>query len=120
MSVIKTHRELEIWKRGMRFVSRVYELTSAYPNEERYGLVSQTRRSAVSFPSNIAEGAARSSKKDFVYFLHISQGSLAELETQLLIAQDLGYLPRNELLNEVEELSKMTSSFIKHLKSKDT
>ena len=119
MSVIKTHKELEIWKRGMRFVSQVYELTSGYPTEERYGLTAQTRRSAVSFPGNIPEGAGRSSRKDFVHFLHISLGSLSELETQLLIAQNLGYLRRSELLEEVEELRKMTSSFIKHFKSKD-
>jgi len=87
------HRDLEVWQKAMQFVTDVYLVTQAFPREELYGLSSQLRRAAVSVPSNIAEGCGRSSKKEFSQFLCHARGSLLEVETQLEIAQNLGYLP---------------------------
>ena len=81
-------------------VKEIYQLTSAFPQEELYGLSAQLRRSAVSVPSNIAEGAARSSKKEFLQFLSIARGSLSELETQVIIAKELGYV---ETIDSVQQ-----------------
>ncbi len=119
MSGCKTHKDLDIWKRGMELVEKIYKLTTAFPREEIYGLTSQIRRSAVSFPSNIAEGAARSSDKEFIRFLYVSLASLSELETQLMIAENLRYPKTNGMLKELEVLRRMTLNFIKHIKSKD-
>ena len=87
----RPHHKLEVWKRSLHFVTKIYKITAKYPNEEKFGLVSQMRRAAVSIPSNIAEGAARNSKKEFINFLHIAQGSAAELETQILISRNLEF-----------------------------
>jgi len=89
---IMTHKDLDVWKAAMELAKLVYLITSKFPKEELYGLTQQIRRSAVSIPSNIAEGAARNSRKEFIQFLHISLGSLAELETQLLLSEKLGFL----------------------------
>ena len=118
MSVVKTHKDLDIWKRGITFVEQIYKATANFPKEKLYGLTSQLRRAAISYPSNIAEGAARSSTKEFIKFLYISLGSLSELETQLIIADKLGHIRGSELPEEVEALRRMTLSFIKYLKSK--
>jgi len=115
---VKTHKDLEIWQRGIRFVEDIYRVTRSFPKEELYGLTSQMRRAAVSYPSNIAEGAARSSKKEYVQYLYISLGSLSEVETQLMISGRLGYTEPKQLIEEVEALRKMTLSFIKYLKAK--
>jgi len=71
----KTHRDLEVWKRGISFVTTIYKLTGSFPKEELYGLTSQIRRAAISIPSNIAEGAARKSNKEFIHYLYIALGS---------------------------------------------
>jgi four helix bundle protein len=113
----QTHKDLEIWQRGIDFVSRIYLATKQFPKDEEYGLKSQMRRAAVSFPSNIAEGAARASKKEYTQFLHIALGSLSELETQLIIAEKLGYLQAGELLDEVETLRRKTLNLIRYMKS---
>ncbi len=89
----ETHRDLIAWREAMRLVAIVYRETNAFPKQEIFGLTSQIRRAVVSVPSNIAEGAARSSTKEFAQFLRIACSSLAELETQLEIAVLLGYLP---------------------------
>ena len=115
---MKTHKDLDIWKRGIGFVEKVYKSTTKFPKEEIYGLTSQIRRAGISYPSNIAEGAARSSKKEFTQFLYIALGSLSEAETQLIIAEKLGYLNAKDLLEEIESLRRMTLSFIKYIKSK--
>jgi four helix bundle protein len=115
---MKTHKDLDIWKRGIEFVEKIYKDTTKFPKEELYGLTSQIRRAAISYPSNIAEGAARSSKKEFAQFLYIALGSLSEVETQLIISEKLEYLIAANLLEEVESLRRMTLSFIKYIKSK--
>ena len=92
-------------------------MTKNFPKEERFGLISQMRRAAVSYPSNIAEGSARSSKKELFQFLYYSMGSLSEIETQSIIAKELGYIKDADLLPEIEALRRMTLNFIKYQKS---
>jgi len=118
MSTAKTHKDLEIWQQGIDFVERVYKATKQFPKDEDYGLRSQLRRAAVSFPSNIAEGAARLSTKEYVRYLYIALGSLSEVETQLIIAEKLGYLNDRDLLDIVTTLRRMTLNLVKYLKSK--
>ena len=89
---IKTYRDLLVWQKAMALVTDTYALTKKYPKDELFGLCSQTRRSAVSVPSNIAEGYGRRSTQDYLRFLNVSLGSLYELQTQLEIAGNLGYL----------------------------
>ncbi len=86
---ISHFRELEVWQRAMSLARQVYQATAGFPREERYGLTAQLQRSAVSIPSNIAEGNARASLKDYIRFISIAQGSCAELQTQLLLSIDL-------------------------------
>jgi four helix bundle protein len=85
------HKNMDVWKLSIDLVVSVYRVTSRFPVEEKFGLVQQMRRAAVSVPSNIAEGAARKSQNEFLQFLHVSLGSLSELDTQLTISQRLGY-----------------------------
>ncbi|MBN2183354.1 MAG: four helix bundle protein [Sedimentisphaerales bacterium] len=115
---MKTHKDLDVWKRGMSFVEKIYKATKNFPKEEIYGLTSQLRRAAISFPSNIAEGATRSSVKEYIQFLYIALGSLSEIETQIMIAGKLGYLSADDSLEDVESIRRMTIKFIKYLKSK--
>ena len=89
----RAHHNLLAWKSSIVLVKTIYDLTANFPKAELYGLTGQMRRAAVSFPSNIAEGAARATKKEFAHFLVIARGSLSELETQIEIAKKLGYLP---------------------------
>ncbi len=86
------YRELKVWRLAMELAEDVYKLCAKFPKHEIYGLTSQLQRAVVSIPSNIAEGQARSSSKEFCHFLGIARGSLAELETQIMLAQRLGYL----------------------------
>lgn len=117
--VVVTHKDLDVWKIGIELVKQVYEITNLFPNEETYGLISQMRRSAISIPSNISEGAARNSKKEFIQFLYISLGSLAELETQMVISTELGYIPQNsQIFSQIELLRRKLLNFIKYLKNK--
>ena len=89
---VLNYRDLEVWRNSRKLVKDVYELTERFPQKEIYSLTSQLRRAAVSIPSNIAEGHSRSSTKDYIQFVSIAIGSLAELDTQLLLAEDLGYI----------------------------
>lgn len=115
---MKGHHKLEVWKRSIEFVTAIYKLTESFSKSEIYGLVQQLRRSAISIPSNIAEGAGRNSKNEFKQFLSIAQGSIAELETQLLIARNLCFVKEPEsLLIELDELSKMIIGLARALKS---
>jgi len=86
------HKELKIWKESMDLVIEIYEMTNSFPSDERFGLISQMRRSALSIPSNIAEGAGRNSSKDFARFLAIAKGSCSELETQLEVSYRLSLI----------------------------
>jgi four helix bundle protein len=95
---VKQYGDLIAWQKAIDLVEEVYKITKAFPREEVYGLVSQMRRAAVSVPSNIAEGQSRSSK-DFVHFLTIAHGSLSEVETQMIIANRLGYVTRDQALH---------------------
>jgi four helix bundle protein len=99
----------------MNLVKQVYSLTQSFPKEEIYGLVSQMKRAAVSIPSNIAEGAARSSSTDFVRFLYIAMGSLAELETQMLLSRELGFTENSEIDEGIDQIRKMLIGLIKSL-----
>ena len=103
-----THKDLEVYKYSLDFVVKIYEITKQLPADEKYGLVSQLRRAAVSIPSNIAEGAARSSTKEFLRFLDIANGSLSEVETQLIIIEKLEYLKTNKIIDsDVTSIRKM-------------
>ena len=107
-------KELLIWKKSRLFCSKIYSITSTFPHDEKFGIINQLRRAAVSIPSNIAEGSSRNSNKDFARFLEIAIGSAYEVETQLLISSDLGFLNEEnttELINMLEEITKMTSRF---------
>jgi len=106
----RSYRDLEVWKRSIALVKDIYEATSQFPPAENFGLVQQIRRAAVSIPSNIAEGQFRSSAKEFRQFLSIALGSAAELETQLIIANQVNYLSISKfdsLLDSLEIIMKM-------------
>ena len=111
------HEKLEVWQQSMNLAVEVYRVTETFPKEEVYSLTSQIRRCAVSIPSNIAEGSARGSRKEFIRFLYIALGSSAELSTQLNIAQRIGYLKSidNEL-EKLEIIQKMLNALISSLK----
>ncbi len=115
---IKSYSDLNIWKRSISLVEEIYKITKNFPKEEIYGLTSQLRRSAVSIPSNIAEGFMRFHNKEYRQFLYISLGSCAELTTQIIISSHLSYLnseETEEILNEIDEISKMIMGLIKKL-----
>jgi len=112
----KTHKDLDVWKNGIHLVTEVYKLTSSFPKEEIYGLTSQVRRSAVSIPSNIAEGAARNHVKEYIQFLYIALGSLSELETQFIIAQNLSYIDMQTLESIINNLNQIRAQLVGLLK----
>lgn len=101
---METHRDLRVWQQSIDFVSSIYLMTRSLPKEELFGLVSQMRRSAVSVPSNIAEGYARGTDKEKIHFLRISSGSMSELETQLTLCLKLGYISQEEYNTTSEKL----------------
>lgn len=112
-------KDLEIWKKSRLFCTEIYFVTSNFPKDEKFGLTNQLRRASVSIPSNIAEGSSRKSNKDFSRFLEIAIGSAYEMETQLLIASDLGFIHPEKikpLTTKLEEIIKMTSKFRSSLK----
>lgn len=121
MNSIKSYKDLLIWQKGINIVKLVYQLVKFFPQDELYALTSQLKRASVSIPSNIAEGYGRNTDKSFSHFLDISRGSLFEVETQLLIANELGFISDdflyNEILNQIEEESKMINAFSKTLKA---
>ena len=117
----KPHKKLEAWKQSMDLVIEIYRMTENFPHQETYGLTNQIRRAAVSIPSNIAEGAARQTKKEFANYLHMAQCSLSELDTQIEIAGRLGYLDAklwNTLDRRTEQIDKMITGLIRHLSKK--
>ena len=116
---VRSYKDLVAWQKSMDLVTAVYRASQGFPKEEIFGLVSQIRRSAVSVPSNIAEGHARTSKKEFQYFLSNARGSLAELETQLTIAHQLAYIDEtgiNQLLDRLGEVGRILNGLLAALK----
>lgn len=118
---MQSYRELTVWQKGIDLVTEVYQITSGFPKEEIYGLTSQMKRSAVSIPSNIAEGYARKHKKEYIQFLRIAFGSGAELETQIEIAKKLNFIDEEKTRlteNLLEEVMKMLNKLISVLVAK--
>ena len=116
---VRSYKDLVAWQKSMDLVTAVYRASLGFPKEEIFGLVSQIRRAAVSVPSNIAEGHARTSKKEFQYFLSNARGSLAELETQLTIAHQLAYIDEtgiNQLLDRLGEVGRILNGLLAALK----
>jgi len=114
-----SYRDLIAWKKGMQLVGAIYDATDSFPQHEIYGLTSQLRRAAVSIPSNVAEGQAHHTNREFIRFLRHARGSLAEIETQILIAQGRGYVPKaraDELIVQADELGRVLSGLINSLK----
>jgi len=110
---IRSYRDLLVWQKGMALAKQIYGMTRAFPADERYGLTAQMRRAVVSVPSNIAEGQARHGRREFVHFLSHAEGSLAELDTQLALAVELGYCRPSDAHGSialVAELQKMMAS----------
>jgi len=121
-SVIKSHRDLLVWQKAMQLVTACYELTRSFPDRERFGLSSQLQRAAVSVPANVAEGNARRSKPSYLNHLSIATGSLAEVETHILIAINLGYIEEVQVestLNQLEEVRRMLAGLIRSLEKSE-
>ena len=117
---MRSHKDLDVWKLSIELVLDIYQICRQMPVHERYGLSAQMKRAAVSIPSNVAEGAARKSHKEFIQFLFISKSSAAEVQSHLYVAMDQGYITEksfNEIYDKAEKVSKLTSGFIKYLTS---
>jgi four helix bundle protein len=115
---VKHYKDLQIWLKGMSLAKEIYQFTARFPAEERYGLISQMRRAAVSVPPNIAEGQARHGTREFLQYLPHASGSLAELETQVLLSLDLGYSAESDasaILKEIAELQRMLAAIRRKL-----
>jgi four helix bundle protein len=115
----RSHKDLVLWQKALALAVEVHRITESFPRTERFGLVSQMRRAAISVPSNIAEGSARRTTRDFAAFLHISRGSLAELETQLVLAQRIGYVNvqlLKETMPRVEEVGRLLTAVLAGLR----
>ena len=121
MSTIKTHKDLDVWKKSVSLVTLIYDMTKGFPKDELYGLTNQIRRCAVSIPSNIAEGSARKGNKEFTQFLYIGLGSLSELETQLIISSNLKYISSERcelIMKDLNDIRRMLVGLIKYVKAK--
>ena len=117
---LRNYKELKIWQRSVDLASMIYRLSADFPSDEKFGLTSQIRRAVVSVSSNIAEGSARNTDKEFSRFIDIAYGSLCEVETQIIVAHSLGFIGEQEKINhldEVNQLQKMIYSFSKSLNS---
>ena len=117
---MQNFKNIEVWKRAHGLVKSVYEVTASFPASELYGITSQVQRSAVSIPTNIAEGCGKGNNADFARYLQISFGSASEVEYLLLLSFELNYLEKvtyDSLTNQIEEIKKMLSGFIKKLKA---
>ena len=115
---MNNHKDLDVWKQSIDFVTSIYDITREFPKEEIYGLTSQIRRASVSVPSNIAKGAARKSKTEFKQFLYIALGSLSEVETQIIISLKISYVDKGlyeELNSKLTSIRKMLIGLIKSL-----
>ena len=119
--MLKNYKELKVWQKAYRLCLEIYRVTRNFPREEIYGLTSQVRRSAVSVPSNIAEGYGRKTKGEYIQALYIAYGSNCELETQIMLSGDLGYIEAQNferLQREVEDIERMLKALIKSLGEK--
>lgn len=117
----ETYRDLLVWQRSIQMVKQVYAATKSFPREEIYGLTSQMRRATVSVPSNIAEGKGRFSTPDLLHFFTQARGSLLELETQIIISQELDYHSRSavkQLLTQTSEVGRMLNGFLRAFRVK--
>ncbi len=115
---MNNYKELKVWQKAVEFTIEIHKLTSIFPTNEQFGLTNQVRRAAYSIPSNIAEGAGRNSKKEFIHFLSIALGSTFEIETQLIIAKGVTYIENNQLekvLENISEIQKMIRGLQKSL-----
>ena len=122
---MKDYKELEVWQKAVNLVVDIYRLTKNFPIEEKYGLVSQIRRSATSFPANIAEGWGRGSTKEYINFLMIARGSLMELDTHLIVSQNLGFLnpkedPFKKVQDQIMRVGMMLNRLIQSLKMRSS
>jgi four helix bundle protein len=118
---VRTHRDLVAWQEAMKLVETVYQQTASFPKQEAFSLTAQIRRAAISVPSNIAEGAARNSPREFYQFSGIATGSLAELETQVELAIRLNYLPENaEALSQVRRVGRLVNALRNAFKNQPT
>jgi len=121
MSEIKNHKDLTVYKNSIDFVVSIYRLTKSFPSDEKFGLISQLRRAAVSIPSNIAEGAARKNTKEFIQFLYHSLGSASEIETQIELAKRLNFIDNTKEIDKaLHEIIYLLTALIKSLKNKLT
>ena len=121
--MLKNYKELKVWQKSYKLCLDVYKRTGSFPKEEIYGLVSQIRRSAVSVPSNIAEGYGRKTTADYTRFLYIAYGSLCELETQIMLSNDLRYLDQVNLKSlraDLSEVERMLKALIRSLENKNS
>jgi four helix bundle protein len=117
-TTFKSYRDLDVWQRSMRLAKQIYQVTQKFPGDERFGLTNQLRRAAVSVPSNLAEGHARFGAGEFSRFISITMGSVAELETQILLSTDLGYIDdaiAHQLLRELDGIGKMLRGLAKSI-----
>lgn len=116
--MLKSYKDLDVWKKAYKFCIQIYNLTKSFPEEERYGLASQMRRAAVSIPCNIAEGYGRRTKKEYIQFLYVAYGSVCELETQTMLVSDLGYI-NSEIMTSFQQdfrdVERMLKALIKSL-----
>jgi four helix bundle protein len=120
---MQTHKNLKVWQRSISFVTEIYRVICDFPREEMYCMVGQLRRAAISIPSNIAEGSARRNTREYIQFLYVSLGSAAEIETQITISINLGYLMQEKsrgIQAELEEIIRMLAGLIKSLSDKIT
>ena len=118
---VENYKDLEVWKQGIGLATEVYKITSRFPKQEQYGLISQIQRSATAVPANIAEGWGRGQTKEYILFLRIARGSLMELETHLIVSGRLGYLGNDslgEFQEKIGEISRMLNGLISSLKKK--
>lgn len=119
--MLRNYKELKVWQKSYQLCLDIYKITKAFPNEERYGLISQIRRSSVSVPSNIAEGYGRKTTSEYIHSLYIAYGSNCELETQVQLSYDLGYIKTElikKLSEDVGEVERMLKALIKSLEKK--
>lgn len=117
---MRNFRKIQVWEKAHKFTLKIYRVSATFPKDERFGLVSQLRRATASIPTNIAEGAGRETQKEFARFIHIASGSASEVEYQLLLAHELGYLPEKEypaLEKDIVEIKRMLYGFAKAIQN---